>query len=813
MQGLAQSNVVIVSAPPGAGKTTRVPLALLKAKIPADGKILMLEPRRLAARRAAEFMSETLAERVGETVGYRIRADNRVSGKTKVEVLTEGILTRMLQKDAGLPGVGLIIFDEFHERSIHADLGLVFSLDVVQHLRPDLRLLIMSATLDGTHLSSILGDVPVVESRGKLFPVETRYARSQSEKPVPIRVAETIVRALQNGEGDVLVFLPGWREIQRVDELLYDQGLPDDVIVRPLHGEGTSASQNEALALAPYDKRKVILATNVAETSLTIDGVRIVVDSGLVRAARFDPRRGMSELVTIPVSRASADQRRGRAGRQAPGVCYRIWTESDHLQLPEYTTPEILTADLVPLALELSRWGSPNGESLRFIDPPPPSSLRHAQTLLQELNAVEGDGKIATLGRAMSELPVHPRLSHMILRAKDIGLGSMGCTLAALLEERDLFAGQKNADVDLRDRWHQLGKAKGPNEQRILEQASRLRKILDLRENREDESAIGVLLAFAYPERIARWREKNHTHYLMVSGKQAVLPPGSRMSRHEYLVVSDGDVRGDEVRVFVCAPIARNEILEHFSNQFANETDVHWDPQEHCVVAREATKLGAIILSEQPLAKEDPRIAKAMVEAIRSLGIQSLPWDRETNSFRDRSEWLRKSGLARAGWPDLGDDSLLKELDEWLTPFLTGIRHQSQLARLDLLTALKSLFTHEQLRDLDRLAPSHIKLPSGTNAPIDYGAGDQPVLAVRIQEMFGQIETPRIGKGDRLVLIHLLSPAKRPLAVTQDLPSFWKNTYPEIRRQLQARYPKHVWPDDPLHAKPTNKTKKQLQRR
>ncbi len=812
-RAFGRSNVVILSAPPGAGKTTRVPLALLKEKIPGEGKIVMLEPRRLAARRAAEFMSQKLADRVGNTVGYRIRGDVCVSAGTRVEVLTEGILTRMLQHDAGLPGVGMIIFDEFHERSIHADLGLALSLDIVDHLRQDLRLLIMSATLDGSRLASILGDAPVIESRGKIFPVETHYARFTSDKAVPAKMAETILRAIKNDEGDVLAFLPGWREIQRTDEILYEQGLSDEVVVRTLHGEATSAAQNEALAPDPAGKRKIILSTNVAETSLTIDGVRIVVDSGLVRSARFEPRRGMSELVTIPVSRASADQRRGRAGRQAPGSCYRIWTEAEHSQLPEYATPEILTADLAPLALELAQWGSSQGENLRFIDRPPARALQHAQSLLRELGAIDKAGTITPRGRAIAELPVHPCLAQMILRSQEMGLGGIACTLAALLEERDLLAGQKNVDVDLDDRWHDLYRTNGNLQQRIHEQADRLRMTLGLRDTGHDGSSLGLLVAFAYPERIARRLEKDRSHYVMASGKKAMLPSASKMSRHEYLVISDGDVRGDTVFINVCAPITDKMLTEHFSDRITEETDVRWDPVDKAVKARDVTKLGALVLNERLLARDDARIVEAMIDGIRSLGLESLPWEKETISFRQRSEWIRNSDFAANEWPVLEDEVLLRDMESWLGPFLAGIRQESQLHRVTLLPALKSLFTHRQLKDLDLLAPSHIQLPSGTVASVDYHSSGHPVLAVRIQEMFGQVETPRIGKGAIPLLIHLLSPARRPLAVTQDLPSFWKNTYPGLRRHLQAQYPKHVWPEDPLNARPTNKTKKQFQRR
>ncbi len=802
------SSTVVLSAPPGAGKTTRVPIALHKSNILKDKKILMLEPRRLAARRAAEFMASQLGEEVGKTVGYRIRGESRTGKTTKIEVLTEGILTRLLQHQSDVPGVGLIIFDEFHERSIHADLGLAFSLDVQKHLRQDLRILIMSATLDGARLASILGNVPVIESSGKLFPIDTHYARFASEKPIPDRMAETIRRALENNEGDLLAFLPGWREIQRTDQRLYSNKLPDDIIVHTLHGEASPSSQSAALAPAPAGKRKVILSTNVAETSFTIEGVRSVVDSGLVRVARFDPRRGMSGLVTIPVSRASADQRRGRAGRLGAGSCYRIWTEAEHAQLPDYAVPEIKSADLVPLALELAQWGSPNGENLMFIDPPSAANLQQAQTLLRDLDAVDGNGKLTAIGRSMTELPVHPRLAHMILRAKAMGLGNMACSVAALLEERDLFAGQKDVDVDLIARWHDLRNLKGTTQDRINEQARRLQTMLDSKDHKEDDSRLGLLLAFAYPERIAQRKAKVGGTYIMASGKQAILPASSKMARNEFLVVADADIVGDSIRIFLCSSIAKEELNEYFSNKIISDDDVRWDPVQQSVIARRVSRLGTLNLSEHSLPNDDARIPSALIDGIRLIGLQALPWDKDSNSFRERSQWLRSSGKLDSDWPDLSDSGLTASLHAWLLPYLSGIRQRSQLQKIDLVKALKSLFSHEQIRELEHLAPPHLELPSGTIATIDYSSGNQPILAVRLQELFGQVNTPRIGKGDIPVLVHLLSPAKRPVAVTQDLASFWKNVYPEIRNQMRAKYPKHVWPEDPLKADPTNKTRR-----
>jgi ATP-dependent helicase HrpB len=810
LRAFDKSNIVALSAPPGAGKTTRIPIALLNSEILTNGKILMLEPRRLAARRSAEFMSSQLSEVPGTTVGYRIRGENRVGPTTRIEIVTEGILTRMLQRAPDVPEVGIIIFDEFHERSIHADLGLALSLDVQKHLRQDLRILIMSATLDMNRLSAMLGHIPLLESKGRLFPVETRYARFAGDKPIEVRIADTVLRSLDNDEGDILVFLPGWREIQRTERALGERRVPEDVVVHILHGEASFAAQTAALTPSPDGKRKVILSTNVAETSLTIEGVRIVVDSGLVRVAQFDPHRGMSGLVTIPVSKASADQRRGRAGRVAPGVCYRLWTEAEHVRLIEFAPPEIKSADLAPLALDFAQWGTPNSENLLFLDPPPPAHLQQGQRLLHDLGAVDKAGRMTPEGKAMADLPIHPRLARMIVRAQAMNLGATACTLAALLEERDLFSGKKDADVDLAARWHDLQRGRSTAHDRVVAQARRLRQMTGIREDTEQDSSLGLLLAFAYPDRIAQRREQGGNAYLLASGPTAILPSGSLMSRNEYLVVADADGIGATVRIFLCARISKQELETHFVDSIVTEDEVQWNATTATVESRRARKLGAILLAERPLSGTDERIADAMISGIRQMGLEALPWDDEARSIRERSEWIRAHDLVASDWPNLSDQMLTDSLEQWIKPFLTGIRQRTHLSKLNLVSILTSMFTYRQFQELDQLAPTHLRLPSGTHAKIDYTSGSQPVLAVRLQELFGQVETPRVGNKSIAVLIHLLSPARRPLAVTQDLPSFWTNVYPDIRNQLRAKYPKHVWPEDPLRATPTNKTKRQL---
>ncbi len=805
----SRKNNIVLSAPPGAGKTTRVPPTLLNAEWLAGKKILMLEPRRLAARRAAEYMASQISESAGQTVGYRVRGDTVISKATRIEVVTEGILTRQLQHEPELPDIGLIIFDEFHERSIHADLGLALTLDVQEHLRNDLRLLVMSATLDDVAVAQLLGDAPIIESHGQSFPVVTQYARFASEKSIDMRVVETVLRALSEQEGDVLVFLPGQREIRRVENLLWEKRLPEEVVVHSLYGDAPYHQQSAALSPAPPGRRKVILSTSVAETSLTIDGVRVVIDSGLARTARFDVRRGMSGLVTVPVSKAVADQRRGRAGRQEPGVCYRLWMEPEHEALPAYPQPEIKTADLAPLALDFAQWGTPSGANLRFLDPPPAAHLLQAQILLAELEAVDPQEKLTAHGRAMADFPLHPRLAHMILRGKELGLGALACDIAALLEERDLTAGKKDVDIDLASRLHFLHEQRSGDEnirQRVISQARRLRQIAEIHSEGKGkkEHAPGILLALAYPERIAQQREKHGLRYQMASGTSAKLPNGSLLAREEFLAIGEVDGIGTEVKIYLADPIAKQDLQTVFASAIIEEEEIRWSENESVVIARRVGRLGALILSEQHIEPRGEKVTTAMVEGVRQMGLECLPWDRDSRSLQQRSEWLRKHS-PRSDWPNFTEVNLLTTLEEWLAPFLHNIWRRTHLQKLSLTDILHSRFTYTQRQELEHLTPSHLKLPSGSYIALDYSS-DQPVLAVKLQELFGQTDTPKICGGTVPVLVHLLSPARRPLAVTQDLRSFWTKTYPEIRTQLRARYPKHIWPENPLTAIPTSRT-------
>jgi ATP-dependent helicase HrpB len=802
---------VVLSAPPGAGKTTRVPLALAGETWLDGRKIVLLEPRRLAARRAAEFMASQLGEPVGRTVGYRIRGETRVRADTRIEVVTEGILTRMLQRDPDLPGIGLVIFDEFHERSIHADLGLALTLDSQEHIRADLRILVMSATLDTGAVSRILGDAPLVSSEERSYPVTTTYLDRPADGPVEHTTARAIARALRETEGDILVFLPGQREIRRVGALARPERLPDGVVVHALFGDAPREAQEAALAVAPHGTRKIILATSIAETSLTVDGVRCVIDAGLARRSRFDPRRGMPGLVTVPVSIATADQRRGRAGRQSPGTCYRLWTEQYHATLPAYAPPEILEVDLAPLALELLEWGAGSGDRLHFLDPPPASRLQQAASLLTALGAIGPDGRLTTHGRTMAEIPAHPRIAHMILEGMEHGSGGLACEVGALLEERVRSTPGGGDGVDLDGHLHMLREGEGGTTsafRRIREEADRLRVQSGAAAEPAPRVSPGVLLGFAFPDRIARRRDAKSRRYLLSGGAGGILPPSSPLARSEYLTVAEVDGAGTEATIHLAASLSREEIESNFQDMVVEGEEVRWDSVQACVVARKTTRLGAIILGESPFVPDGETLAEVWGVGIRTMGLRALPWNEETESLRSRSEWLRAAGLGGDDWPDVSEASLLSGAAQWLGPFLAGMTRRSDLVKLDLARALLVRFSADQRRALNALAPVSITVPSGSRIRVEYHAGRVPVVSVRLQEMFGQTETPSIAGGRIPLTLHLLSPARRPLAVTQDLKSFWINVYPEVRKEMRGRYPRHVWPERPLEERPVRRTTK-----
>ncbi len=802
----------VLQAPPGAGKTTRVPLVLMDEPWVAGRRIVMLEPRRLATRAAARFMAQTLGQPVGQTVGYRMRMDSRTSAATRVEVVTEGILTRLLQDDPELSGIAAVIFDEFHERSLNADLGLALCLEVQGALRPDLRLLGMSATLDGEAVARLLGGAPLVTSEGRAYPVETRHLDKEPRGRFAETVVSGVLRALAEEDGDLLVFLPGEAEIRRVEAALADDPRCRDLRLAPLYGNLPQDQQD--LALRPGAQRRVVLATAIAETSLTIEGVRVVVDGGQMRVPRFDPGSGMTRLETLAVSRASADQRRGRAGRLGPGVCYRLWTEPMQRTLPAQTPPEMLQADLAPLALDLAQWGIGDVLDLAWIDPPPPAAYAQASGLLRRLGALDGMGQITAHGRDMACLPMHPRLAHMILRAWAIGFGGLACDLAALLSDRDVLRlGPGERDADMRLRVEAMrGQMRGLSVDRAAlararEQARQFRRQLRVGDAANDLEQTGLVLAFAYPDRIARRRPGGEPRYQMSNGRGAFFAEVEPLSAEDWLAVPhlDGDKR--EARIFLAAPLSAADLEEHFADQIHLVESVTWDGREEAVQARRQRRLGELVLKDERLAGDanPAAITAAMLDGIRQLGLHILPWSREAEDFRQRVGFLRRVD-GDACWPDLSDAALLASLEDWLAPFLDGVSRRGHLARLDLLAILRAQLDWTCNKALDDMAPTHVEVPSGSRVRIDY-SGEEPVLAVRLQEMFGLAETPRVARGKVPLLLHLLSPARRPAQVTRDLASFWANAYRQVKADLKGQYPKHYWPDDPMQAEPTARAK------
>ena len=815
---LSGTHACVLQAPPGAGKTTRVPLELLNAPWLSGQSIILLEPRRLAATNAAHYLAAQLGEGVGARVGYTIRFERKVSSLTRIEVVTEGILTRRLQNDPELSGVGLVIFDEIHERNLNSDLALALCRDAQLGLRPELRLLAMSATLDAAPLARLLGDAPLLSSSGRAYPVEIVHLGSPPPRThLSEAVNVAIRRALREGEGDLLVFLPGVAEIKRTERLLAD--LHDELLISPLYADLPFAAQEQAILPDP-GRRKIVLATNIAETSLTIDGVKIVIDGGLERRPRFDAARGMTSLETVRISLSSAVQRAGRAGRLAPGRCYRLWSAGEEGSLLPHTPPEIRSADLAPLALELARWGIVDAATLCWLDPPPPGHLAAARALLAQLGALDPAGRITPLGQRMSELPAHPRLSRLLLAAQDAGEGPLGATLAALLSERDpLRSGAALPHASNSDVSDRLELCAGRSENAdaaacaaIGRAARQFRQLLGIREEGtltvNSPELLARLLAPAFPDRIGRERDGQQGHYLLASGVGAQLSIRSRLKPPPWLLALQLRAgRGSEGEIDLATPLDAATLAEIVAPQTRAGREVGWDERAERVVGREVRRFGAILFSEQQVAVRSEEVVAALCSGVRRLGLERLSWSRAAQQLRGRVRFV--SALpGESGWPDFGDTTLLATLENWLGPFLRNCRSRTDLERCDPLPALSALLDWQQQRRLDELAPEKLVVPSGSILPVDYPLDAAPYLEVKLQELFGLAENPRIGGQRVAIVLHLLSPARRPLAVTQDLRSFWDQVYPEVKKEMRGRYPKHPWPDDPWSAVATRHTKK-----
>jgi ATP-dependent helicase HrpB len=820
-QALASRRGVLLEAPPGAGKSTVVPLFLSASPWLEGQKILMLEPRRIAARAVAGRMAHLLGESVGRSVGFRTRLETRVSRETRIEVVTEGILTRMLQEDSGLAGIGCVIFDEFHERSLNADLGLALCIESQQNLREDLRLVVMSATLDLQPIAKLLGDAPIVAARGRSFDVATHYVARRPEFRVEQLMAQVVRTALREHDGDILCFLPGAAEIRRVQRALEDTGLDRHVRVLPLYGELEGAAQDAALSPAPAGQRKIVLATSIAETSLTIEGVRVVVDSGLRRYAEFDPATGMSRLVTTKVSQAAADQRRGRAGRLSAGYCYRLWSQGTQGSLAPQTAPEILHADLAPLALELSCWGAVDAASLSWLDPPPAAPLAQARDLLRQLEAIDSAARITPHGRTLAKLGLHPRLAHMLVKAREHGAPRLACDLAAILSERDILrAGVGARDVDLRLRVAVLrGDVRDlpPGitvDNRAMTQAARSSGHWQRDFTRAGPDSAdphewtGILSAWAYPDRIARARGDGG-RYLLANGRGARFGEPQALAKAEFIVAAELDGADREARIFLAAPVTHADLERYFSAQIFDHAEIVWDDREQAIRARRERRLGAVLLDSAEIRNPDSQaLQAAALTGLGQLGIAGLPWTPELRQWQARVMLMRHYAVASPEpWPDVSDTALAATLEDWAPPWISGFTRREHFARLDLRNALQSRLTYAQGVIVEREAPTHFTVPSGSAVPIDYLDGEIPTLSVRLQEMFGLNQTPSVAAGRLPLLLKLLSPARRPVQITRDLVSFWNRGYHDVKKDLKGRYPKHYWPEDPYTAEPTRRAR------
>jgi ATP-dependent helicase HrpB len=801
---LRGNNAAVLVAPPGAGKTTRVP-PILAAEPWAQlsgptSRILVLEPRRLAARAAAARMAHNLGEAVGETVGLRVRFGSKVSRKTRIEIVTEGIFTRMIVDDPVLAGVAAVLFDEFHERSLDADLGLALARDAQQGLREDLKILVMSATIDGARVGALLGGAPVIESQGRIFPVETRYV-GRDARPIEPQLADTIARAMRAERGSVLAFLPGAAEIRRTQNLLESRADEATDIV-PLYGALGGDEQARAIEPARPDRRKIVLATSIAETSITIEGVRVVVDSGLARVPRYEPDVGVTRLDTVRVSRAAADQRRGRAGRTEPGVCYRLWDEPQTAALEPFARPEILAADLSSFALDLAAWGA-DADKLVFLDPPPRAALTEAKALLTALGAIDGDGRITAEGRQLRRLPLPPRLARMVIDAARFGQDTLAAELAALIGERGLGGD----DIDMRERLAALRRDRSARARDVRSMAQRWAEVAAAPPSRAGgDFSVGALTALAFPERIAKNRGSGTGAFLLANGRGASLDPASPLGREPFLAVAELAGSAAQGRILSAAPITLSEIETHFSDRITAREDVAFDAASLSLRGRNSRRLGAVVLGERaaPVLPGENN-ARLLAESIAALGIDRLPWTQALQQWRDRVMFLRHS--EGADWPDLSNAALATGAEEWLAGALAGRTALAALPADEFAAALGKLLPWPLRRRLDAEAPVYFEAPTGTRVAIDYASDGGPKIAIRVQELFGLDHHPAIAGGKVALAIELLSPAQRPVQTTRDLPGFWRGSYAAVRAEMRGRYPKHPWPDDPIAAAPTRRSK------
>jgi len=818
---------IILNAPPGAGKTTRVPLELLKMIPPDKGRIVMLEPRRIAAVNAARWMARSLNEQVGETVGYTIRFDSKISRRTRIEIVTEGVLTRRIQTDPGLEGTAMVIFDEFHERSIHADMALALCLDIRKALRDDLKIVIMSATLDYGPIAALLENAPVIISTGKAFPVDERYIEDRGAlQSMSVRVTAAVRTALRETQGDILVFLPGSGEIRACTKALQESLdiVEERIMLHPLYGDLPFEEQERAIVPSP-EKRKIVLATNIAETSLTIDGVHVVIDSGLTRMLRYDPSTGMNRLVTVPVSRASGEQRRGRAGRLGPGVCYRLYGRHEHRDMLPFHQPEITMSELSQLCLELAVWGVRDPAKLRWLDMPPAAAWKSAQQLLRELGALDSSGSATYLGRAMERLPLHPRLSRLMIRAGELGRLRLGADIAALLAERDIIrhgAGERTAvEPDITVRLEALWKWRHGSDpgrtadysalMTVERTAAQLMRLMSAtpeydRYDELDPEKIARLLLPAYFDRICKKREGANGRFVHVQGRGVRLSLDSHLNNSMYIIAMNVDAgENTEGNIHVAARVTEEQIRSECRDRIETFRKIGWSRKDSRILSAIEERIGSLLLSSQSFSPSDEECAPILIEQIRTMP-DLLQFGGEARQLQARVGMVKRAFLEEQ-WPDLSDDRLRAEPDQWLLPWLINIRTAQGLRGLNLLPALKALLTQEQQHLLDERMPLSISVPSGARVNLDYSSGDQPILAVKLQEMFGLADTPVIADGRIKVLIHLLSPARRPVQITQDLKGFWNNGYPQVKKDLKGRYPKHPWPDDPWNAVPTARTK------